>query len=109
MKYEINFDNNTVENIFMELYHSFEWSEDNFEEKDLERNIRNATHFQSTIRMLKIFGAETEVGTYYDNGFDRIGYAKINNHEFVKNGKINYKKLKDALWEIAHPESKGVN
>lgn len=106
MKYEINFDNNTVENIFMELYHSFEWSEDNFEEKDLERNIRNATHFQSTVRMLKIFGAETEVGTYYDNGFDRIGYAKINNHEFVKNGKINYSKLKDALWEIAHPEQK---
>lgn len=104
MKYEINFDNNTVEKVFMDLYHSFEWSERNFEDGDLPRNIRNSANFSNEVKGLKIFGAETEVGIYDDNGFDRIGYAVINGHEFVKNGKINYNLLKDALWEIAHPE-----
>ena len=104
MKYEINFDNNTVEKFFMDLHHSFEWSERNFEDGDLPRNIRNSANFSNEVKGLKIFGAETEVGIYDDNGFDRIGYAVINGHEFVKNGKINYNLLKDALWEIAHPE-----
>ncbi len=104
MKYEVNFDNNTVEKVFMDLYHHFELSECNFEDKDLPRNIRNATTFCETIRTLRLFGADVDVGTYDDNGFDRIGYARINGYEFVKNGKINYNKLKDALWEIAHQE-----
>lgn len=106
MKYEIDFNYNMVCDICVELYHSFERSEYHFEEGDLERNIRNATHFQSTIEMLKVFGAEIEVGTYCDNGFDRIGYAKINNHEFVKDNKITHKELKNALLEIAHIELK---
>ena len=102
MKYEIEFDNNTVDNVFINLYHAFTRSENNFEDKDLMRNIVNTVSFEGESKMLRLFGAETEVGTYDDNGFLRIGYARINEHEFIKNGVINFNKLKDALWEIAH-------
>ena len=104
MKYEINFDNNTVEEVFINLYHSFQWSESNFEDGDLRRNIRNSTDFENKVQELRLFGAEIDVCIYADNGFDRIGYAAINGHEFVKNGKFNSEKLRNALWEIAHPE-----
>lgn len=103
MKYTIDFNNNSVEQFFLDFYYSFEWSERNFEDGDLSRNIVNTTTFCQTLMHLEIFGADTERGTYEDNGFIRIGYAKINGHEFVKNSQLNPKKLKDALWEIAHP------
>lgn len=106
MKYEINFDNNTVEEVYISLYHSFQWSEYNFEDGDLRRNIRNSTDFENKLKELRLFGAEIDVGIYADNGFDRIGYASINGHEFVKNGKFNHNELRNALWQIAHPEKK---
>lgn len=101
MKYEINFDNSSVEDVFINLYHIFQRSESNFEDGDLRRNIRNSTDFESKVQELRLFGAEIDVGIYADNGFDRIGYAAINGHEFVKNGKFNFEKLRNALWEIA--------
>ena len=104
MKKTVTFDNNTVESYFMSFVHHFDWSENNFEEKDLMRNICCTIGFEGLIKELRIFGADTEVGNYEDNGFLRIGYARINKHEIVKNAKMNYKELKDALWEIAHPD-----
>lgn len=104
MKYEINFNNNTVDQMFLEIYQNYEWSERNFEDKDLIRNIFCTANFESVIKTLRLFGAETETGTYSDEGYLRIGFARINGHEFVKNSKPNYKELNDALWEIAHPK-----
>ncbi|MBQ8331159.1 MAG: hypothetical protein IJX94_01500 [Clostridia bacterium] len=104
MKYEINFDNNAAEKTFLDLYHSIAWSERNFEDGDLVRNVGCTATFEAHVQFLRAYGAKTETGTYNDNGFLRIGYASINGHEFVKNGKLNAKELKDALWEIAHPE-----
>ena len=104
MRYTIDFNNNTVESFFMDLYHSFAWSERAFEDNDLSRNVVNTTCFCQSLMHLEIFGADTERGTYSDGDFIRIGFAKINDHVFIKNGVINTKELKDALWEIAHPE-----
>ncbi len=106
MKYEIDFDNNAYEAVFMELYHFFEWSERSFEDKDLPRNITNTVNFECTVKELHFLGADTQTGTYQDNGFIRIGYARINSHTFITNGRPNYQELKEALWEIAHPEAK---
>lgn len=100
----IIFDNNSVEKYFMDLLFHFDWSERNFEDKDLMRNICCTVSFEGLVKELRIFGADTEVGNYTDEGFLRIGFARINKHEFVKCAKINYKELKDALWEIAHPD-----
>ena len=42
----------------------------------------------------------SDVGTYNDNGFDRIGFARINSHEFVKNGEFKHDVLRKALDEL---------
>jgi hypothetical protein len=105
MKYEINFDNNAVEKKFLDVDHYYTWSERNFEDKDLARNVACTITFENAVKELRLFGANVDVGSYNDNGFLRIGFARINTHEFVKNGKINLTILKDALWEIAHPEN----
>ena len=106
MKYEIDFDNNAYETTFMEIYHFFEWSERSFEDKDLPRNIANIISFERAVQELHLLGADTQTGTYQDNGFLRVGYARINSHTFIRNSKPNYHALKEALWEIAHPETK---
>lgn len=104
MKYTIEFDNNSVDTTFLTLYHGFNWSERCYEEKDLMRNIGNVATFEANVNALRLFGAETQTGTYECDGFLRIGYAMINGHEFVKRSELNAKALKDALWEIAHPQ-----
>jgi hypothetical protein len=103
MKYTIEFNNNSAETTFLALYHGFDWSERCYEDKDLARNISNTATFEANVKELRLFGAETQTGTYESDGFLRIGYAMINGHEFVKCGKLDAKELKDALWEIAHP------
>lgn len=105
MKYTIDFNNDTCERYFIDLYYSFEWCERSFEENDLVRNIVNTMTFTQSLMHLEVFGVDTERGTYSDGGFIRIGYAKINGHEFVKNTVFNPKELKKALLEIAHPEN----
>lgn len=106
MKYEIEFDNNMVDKIFMDLHFHFDWCENSFEVKDIERTISNAVAFQERVKILRLFGAETDCGLFNDNGCTRIGFARINNHTFVENASFKIKELKDALWEIAHPETK---
>lgn len=106
MEYKIAFDNNTVEETFLDIHHHFEWSESSFESGDLMRTIVNSVAFEKRVNSLRLFGASVETGGYMDGDFLRIGFARINDHVFVKNGKINYKELKDALWEIAHPAEK---
>lgn len=108
MEKTVIFDNNTVEQYFMSLMHHFDWSEHNFEDKDIQRNICCTMGFEGLIKELRIYGADTEVGNYDDNGYLRIGFARINGHEVVKNAKINLKELKDSLWEIAHPDKEAT-
>lgn len=106
MKYEVEFDNNKADEMFIRLYHAFEQSESCFTDGDLMRNIVNTVTFENLMRQLQLFNTDTDFGSYEDNGFLRIGYARIGSCEFVKNGAVNYSRLKEALWEIAHP--KGV-
>lgn len=103
MKYELEFDNNSVETFFIDLYHAFEQSEDTFTDGDLTRNIVSVITFENLIRTLRLFGTDTVCRSYNNHGFMRIGYARINSYEFIKNGAVDYKKLKDALRDIAHP------
>lgn len=103
MKYTIDFDNNKVEETFMELEHLFYWSERCFEDGDLGRNIVNTVRFEDVVKELRLFRVNVEVGTFLDDGFLRIGYALINGHRFVRCGKLDPATLKVALWEIAHP------
>lgn len=105
MKKTIVFDNNSVKKYFWNLRFHFDWSEENFGKEDLLRNITNTVAFEGVIKELQIYGAETEFGTYNDSGYLRIGYAKINGFEVVKNGDMNSGKLIEALREIAqHPD-----
>lgn len=103
MKYEIEFDNNQVEKTFMDLDFYHHWSERNFEDHNVMSNIVNTVRFEDKVNALRLFGATVAVGTYTDDEFLRIGYARINDHVFVKNGVFNPSELKAALWEIAHP------
>lgn len=80
-----------------ELYHL---SEAHFKNGDLSRNLRVTKEFQCVVRSLKALGADTDVGTYNDNVLDRIGFARINSHEFVKNGEFKHDVLKKALDEL---------
>lgn len=102
MKYEINFDKDFAEKKFNEISRSIDWSERSYETNDVMRNIVNTTIFEREMGELRLFGAEVRTGTYEEKGFLRIGYARINSHEVVKNGQINPTALKNALWEIAH-------
>ena len=101
----ITFDKYTVDAVFIDLTAYFERSEEYFKKNDLLRNIVNATSFQNRVRSLMIYGADTDTGTYGDGDYLRIGYARINGHEFVKSGKIKYEELQAALNEIADSES----
>lgn len=101
MKYEINFDKAMAEDITMKIWRAFESTEECFQRQDLPRNIRNAAGFSALVAELELFGADVDAhGIYDDNGYDRIGYARINNHEFVKNGDFKFPELQTALNEL---------
>lgn len=104
MKYEIDFNNNSVDNYFRDIYCYFSWSEISFELGCLLDNIKYIMEFKAKIDFLKIFGVVTECVIESDKDFLRIKYARIKNFDIVNNGKINSNNLTDALWEIAHPE-----
>ena len=100
MKYEIEFTEQTADQTYMGLWELFRLSEAHFKDGDLSRNLRVTTEFKCVVRHLKALGADTDVGTYNDNDFDRIGFAKINSHEFVKNGEFKFDVLRKALDEL---------
>lgn len=100
MKYEIEFTEQTADQTYMVLWELFHLSEAHFKDGDLSRNLRVTTEFKCVVRHLKALGADTDVGTYNDNDFDRIGFAKINSHEFVKNGEFKFDVLRKALDEL---------
>ena len=77
MTYKIDFTSDKAERFFYDLYHAYQWSEDSFKDGDLKRNIINTAVFGETVKSLRLFGAVTECGNYNDNGFDRIGFAKV--------------------------------
>ena len=102
MKCEIIFDSKTANEKFMEIFTCFDRTEQCFKNGDLPRNIRNACAYSEAVRSLKVFGADVDAsGIYDDNGFDRIGYGRINCHEFIKNGEFKFDELRSALAEIA--------
>ena len=106
MKYEINFDKEMKEQVFMNIWTAFDRTEQCFKEHDLSRNIHNACGFSAQVEELKLFGADVDAhGIYNDGGFDRIGFARINEHVFVKNGEFNFSELSKALEEIAEDEA----
>lgn len=86
MTYKIDFTSDKAERFFYDLYHAYQWSEDSFKDGDLKRNIINTAVFGETVKSLRLFGAVTECGNYNDNGFDRIGFAKVNGYTIVHNG-----------------------
>lgn len=75
MKYEIEFTEQTADQTYMGLWELFHHSEAHFKNGDLSRNLRVTTEFKCVVRSLKALGADTDVGTYNDNGFDRIGLS----------------------------------
>lgn len=106
MKYEIDFNKERADLLALGIVETFHRSEDCFKANDLPRNIRNVCAFQAALRELILYGADVDsTGIYNDNGFDRIGYARINEHEFIKKGQLNYNELWAALREIRE----GVN
>lgn len=78
MKYEIEFTEQTADQTYMGLWELYHLSEAHFKNGDLSRNLRVTKEFQCVVRSLKALGADTDVGTYNDNGLDRIGFARIN-------------------------------
>lgn len=106
MKYEIDFNKDAADYMETRIYEAFSNSETCFKNKDLPRNIRNTCYFQELLRKLTACGADVDsTGIYNDNGYDRIGYARINEHEFIKKGLFNFNELWAALREIRE----GVN
>ncbi len=104
MKYEIDFNDNCADLFFREIYFAFERCEKSFRDRDLERNISNAVAFQTALRVLQIFGIETECGTWHDNGFVHICYAAINGHTIVRKTVFNHAAMVRALKELEKPE-----
>ena len=84
MTYKIDFTSDKAERFFYDLYHAYQWSEDSFKDGDLKRNIINTAVFGETVKSLRLFGAVTECGNYNDNGFDRIGFAKVNGYTMAR-------------------------
>jgi len=102
MKYEINFDSAMKSKMFINIYHAFDNTENCFIVNNLPRNIRNTCDFSAQVAKLEMFGASVDAhGIYDDNGFDRIGYGRINSHEFIKNGIFCFEELAAALEELA--------
>ena len=101
MEYTFIFDKACADYQFSRIYQSFYLAEQAFEAGDLPRNIRNACAYSEAVRALCIMGADVDAtGIYNDNGFDRIGYGRINQHVFIKNGEFNFEELKAALYEL---------
>lgn len=97
MIYTIEFTADSAERMFMKLWNMFNITEEHFKSGDLTRNLCTATSFEYIVKQLKAIGADTEVGIYEDNGYHRIGFARINRYEFVKNGEFKFEVLKEAL------------
>lgn len=104
MTHKIDFARDNAERFFHELYYAYLRSEESFKGGDLKRNITNTTAFCEEMKSLRLFGAVTECGNYNDNGFDRIGFAKVNGYTIVHNGKLDIMSLCKALEELAKPD-----
>lgn len=104
MTHKIDFARDNAERFFHELYYAYLRSEESFKGGDLKRNITNTTAFCEEMKSLRLFGAVTECGNYNDNGFDRIGFAKVNGYTIVRNGKLDIMSLCKALEELAKPD-----
>ena len=102
MTYTINFDRKAAEQAMLRIWGAYDRTEVCFAEKDLPRNIRNACAYTAEVAALRLYGADVDAtGIYNDNGYDRIGYGRINDYEFIKNGILDVEKLSAALLELA--------
>lgn len=101
MNYKINFDQRAAAATIGELYYAYQRSEDSFDRGDLPRNIVNITCFEQSLKALRMIGADTEVGTYSDSVYTRIGYARINSYVIVCNNQLDVSTLEKAIEELA--------
>jgi len=101
MKYEIDFSAKKASDVISYLFDAFNRSEEYYEKKDIMRNIVNCISFSEKVNSLRMIGAKTEVGTYGDGDYLRIGFAKINEHIFVNNGNLDIIEMCKAIDEIA--------
>ena len=97
MTYKIEFGADRAEEMYMRIWRMYDLTENHFKSGDLTRNLCTATSFEYIVRELRAIGAETEVGIYDDNGYHRIGFARINDYAFIKNSEFKFDVLKKAL------------
>ena len=63
---------------------------DNADKADVQRCYYTAGMVKAFTEVLRGLGHEVEIGTWDDNGCDRIGYIKIDGVVLVKNSKIDF-------------------
>ena len=97
MTYTIEFNAGMAEEMYMRIWGMYDLTEIHFKSGDLTRNLCTATSFEYIVRELRAIRAETEVGIYDDNGYHRIGFARINDYTFIKNSEFKIDVHKKAL------------
>lgn len=63
---------------------------ENADKADVQRSSFTAGMVRAFTEVLRGLGHEVETGTWDDNGYDRIGYIKIDGVVLVKNSKIDF-------------------
>ena len=63
---------------------------ENTDKGDVERSFYTAGMVKAYTDVLRGLGHEVEIGTWDDNGCDRIGFIKIDGVVLVKNSKIDF-------------------
>lgn len=106
MKYEIDFDNIMALDYCENIRFNYEWSEANYKAGEFYQNGCNIMAFKYQLKSLELFGAEIEIHTNRYIELQRIDFARINSHVFIKNNVMDRQELYDALCEIANPETK---
>lgn len=105
MIYKIDFNDDKVEEVFTSLCNGFVWHNRFFENENITENRIQSALFLEKVNELRFLGVATCVHICQENGYDRIAFARINNHIFIGNGMMSCDALKSALKEIAHPKS----
>ena len=73
------------------------FNRDNANKADVQRSSFTAGMATALADVLRSMGHSVEMGTWNDNGCDRIGFIKINDAVLVKNSEINYDVYNEIL------------
>lgn len=109
MKYTIDFNEDAAKVMFKKLCNYYDMNRYNVQSGDVMRSATTESAFEQILYMLDLFGCVTDFGSYNDNKCLKIGYASINNIEFVKNGEMLYGELKEALKAIVEGNTERLN